>query len=296
MTLIEDAVPEWADYLTLVKNRSAATVRGYTGDVRAATEGITTVDQLTLTHMRAHLAAHQHLGKSTRARRVAAVKQFVRWCERQGWVDHAVEMERLAVPKQDGGMAVPHAEEDALALCDTAKSTALPTQSEARSWALVELLYGCGLRIEELVNLDLGDIDPGGLTLRVRSGKGDRDRVLPIGPNQLAPIMILMLVRQPSIPDDRALFLGDQGGRLSQRQARRIYQQACTDANITPLTPHALRHSCATDMLNHGADIRVIAEHLGHASLQTTQRYLHLATAKLYETVMAAHPREKVAA
>lgn len=294
--LISDAVEEWADYLTLVKNRSATTVRAYAGDLRKVSEDITTVDQLTLTHMRAHLAAHQDLGKATRARRVVSVKQFARWCAKQGWSDHAADLDRLAVPKQDRGMAVPHTEVDAITLCDTAKATALPTHAEARSWALVELLYGCGLRIEEVVNLDLGDIDPGSLTLRVRSGKGDRDRVLPIGPNQLAPIMILMLVRQPAVPEERALFLGGRGGRLSQRQARRLYQDACTAANITPLTPHALRHSCATDMLNHGADLRVIAEHLGHSSLQTTQQYLHIATEKLYETVMAAHPRERVAA
>lgn len=289
------ALDEYVDWLKWVKGRSDNTIRGYRHDLEQITEGLTQVDELTLAYMRAHLAATQHLSAATRQRRVASAKSFVRWASKQGYSRQAAGIERLVTPKSAKSMARPHSVEDAMSLCDTLRARALPSQMEANSWCLLELLYGLGLRIEEAVGINLQDIDVGGMKLRIL-GKGDKERALPFGPNQLAPIMILMLVRRPKNPDDPALFIGDKGGRLNQRQARRFYDEACEVAGVEKLHPHALRHSCATHMLEGGADIRFVAEQLGHSSLATTQRYLHLTAKRLMNVVNDCHPRAGEAA
>lgn len=224
---------------------------------------------------------------------ISAIKTFNKWCVRAGLTaDQSVQ--RLIPPKIPDTLVEPHSERDALALCNVIRDEAMPTREQVLPWAIVELLYGCGLRISELTGLDLADIDTQSMSLKVRGGKGDKDRVLPIGPQQLLPILMWLLVRDAD-DDQPALLTGVRGGRLDARQTRREYQQACHVAGVPPLHPHALRHSCATHMVDHGADIRFVGEFLGHESLTSTQRYVHVAIQRLVDEVRKAHPREKVA-
>lgn len=294
---IDEAINKFLEHLELVKGRSKNTISGYRGDLKNLTAGLQTVDQFTVDHVRAHLATIQHLSPSSRSRRVTVAKLFVERCEKMG-VSTGQRMERIGIPKIPQATPEFFTESDALKVVNTQKFQSLPTPAEARSWAIMELLYGAGLRVEELCGMDVESIDPGAMKIKVR-GKGSKDRVLPIGPQQLLPILVWLVVRKPKDTEETALFVGDRGSRINQRQVRRIVEEACKTAEVKPLSPHAFRHSCATHMIEGGADIRVVQEFLGHTSLDTTMRYTHVAMSRLIKVFQSAHPREahgKVAA
>lgn len=288
MTL-DDSIEQWLDHLLLVKGRSTSTVVGYRSDLRALTRGITHLDDFTLNHVRAMLAGAQDLSPATRARRVSAAKNFMKFTAARGW-SQGGSMHRLVGPKLPQKIAEHFEESETTQLLDGLKATALPDMIQARDWALFELIYGCGLRVEEAVSMDLNDLDPDAMKILVH-GKGDKHRALPIGPNQLAPLVLWLMVRTPAHESETALFLGPRGGRLDQRAARRALTQACEATGVRPLSPHALRHSCATHMVDGGADIRFVGEFLGHESLATTEKYVHVAMKRLVSVYQSAHPR-----
>lgn len=287
---MDEALTDWADHLTLVQGRSGNTVRGYLNDMRRLAEGITRVEDFTLTHVRSRLADLTHLAPTTRSRMVTSARLFAAHAVKRGWSDGG-QVDRLIAPRIPEKIPQVYSQGEALALCDGLKARALPSHDEALAWVLVELLYGCGLRIEEACSMDVHDVDAEGMKIRVR-GKGDKDRALPIGPHQLAAVTMWLMVH----PGGDALLVSASGVRLGQRQARRIFQKACTTTGVPVHTPHALRHSCATHMIEGGADIRVVAEHLGHTNLDTTQRYLHVAMSRLVDVYQSAHPRERITA
>jgi integrase/recombinase XerC len=167
------------------------------------------------------------------------------------------------------------------------------TPLAARDAALLELLYGSGLRVAELVALDVADVTPDRPLLRVL-GKGRKEREVPLGPPSREALRRYLVVRGrlgPTAGLD-ALFLNARGGRLSDRSVRRIVKRAgVVVALLKDLHPHALRHSFATHLLEGGADLRAIQEMLGHASLATTQRYTHLTVQQLMEIYESCHPR-----
>jgi integrase/recombinase XerC len=170
-----------------------------------------------------------------------------------------------------------------------------PTQSgwyHLRNRALLELLYGSGVRVSEAVSLDVPDIDLDERMVTVRQGKGRRDRVVPFGP----PAAQALRTWIDTMGGEGALFRNKHGGRLSARSARQIVRDAGVNNGIASVHPHALRHSCATHLLGAGADLRAIQEQLGHASLSTTQRYTHVDAAHLIEVYRGAHPRARRAA
>lgn len=169
----------------------------------------------------------------------------------------------------------------------------------ARDAAMLELMYGSGLRVSEVCGLDLHDLQ---LTessmVTVRGGKGSKDRIVPLGqPAQAA--LDAYLARRPELKhprtgdqDRQALFLNARGGRLTVRSVARLVDRGCLEAGTRArVSPHALRHSCATHMLDGGADLRAIQEILGHASLRTTQRYTHVSIDHLMKVYDTAHPR-----
>ncbi|MDU7524116.1 MAG: tyrosine-type recombinase/integrase, partial [Roseomonas mucosa] len=160
----------------------------------------------------------------------------------------------------------------------------------ARDNALFTLLYGAGLRISEALSLDVRDAPQPGGTLRIR-GKGDKERLVPVLPAVAAAIAESLRHRPGARPED-PLFIGARGGRLHDALARKLIQNHRRLAGLPEhATPHALRHSFATHLLGGGADLRVIQELLGHASLSTTQRYAAVDAAGLLETWRKAHPR-----
>jgi integrase/recombinase XerC len=161
---------------------------------------------------------------------------------------------------------------------------------------VLEVVYGSGLRVSEVVGLNLRDVDLRGCTARVR-GKGNKERIVPVGRSALAALERYLAVRPAlrhpvtGVQDDAALFLGRRGARLTVRQVQKLVALYGALATGRPdLHPHALRHACATHLLDGGADLRVIQELLGHASLSTTQRYTHLALDQVMKVYDRAHP------
>ena len=171
------------------------------------------------------------------------------------------------------------------------------TPSGARDIAMLEVLYGSGLRVSELVALNVADLELSQHTARIRHGKGGKERIVPLG-GKAEQALERYLRRRPEMrhpktraQDPSALFLNQRGGRLTARSVARLVDSASREANTrSPISPHALRHSCATHLLDGGADLRTIQEILGHASLSTTQRYTHVSIDHLMDVYDRAHP------
>ena len=157
--------------------------------------------------------------------------------------------------------------------------------------AVLEVLYGCGLRVSELSALDVEDLDLKQATLAVRKGKGGKERRVPMGPPAVRGLSA-WLEERPEV-DHRAVFLNTRNSRLSPRSIRRLLRRVGIASDNPGLHPHALRHSFATHLLGNGADLRGIQEMLGHASLSTTQRYTHVSVEGLREVYRRSHPHAR---
>ena len=180
------------------------------------------------------------------------------------------------------------------------RDSARVTAESQRNAAILELLYATGIRVAELVSMDIADIDFSNRTIKV-TGKGNKQRVVPFGlPAQRAletwleqgrPVLARTATDAVKSRAANALFLGARGGRIDQRIARDIVHRAAREAGVPDISPHALRHSAATHMLDGGADLREVQEMLGHSSLKTTQRYTHVSIEQLKNRYGQAFPR-----
>lgn len=295
---ITDATDRYAAYLADVRRLAPATVRAYRSDLHdlAATTGDVALTDVDLEQLREWLwtAAKRGDAKATLARRTAAVRGFFAWATEQGLV--AVDPGlRLVAPKR--GRSLPKvATADAMReLLDAARSTADEGEPLAlRDAAILEVLYGAGIRVAELCGLDLDDLDLARRTMRV-VGKGSKERVVPYG-GPAAHALDAYLVRgRPALGahDDagRAVFLGARGARIGPRAVYDLVARTVGPAVGGAAGPHALRHSAATHLLDGGADLRAVQELLGHASLGTTQIYTHVSAERLAAAYRLAHPR-----
>jgi site-specific recombinase XerD len=164
-----------------------------------------------------------------------------------------------------------------------------------RDRAILEVLYGSGLRRGECCRLDLGDVDLGEATLWVRDGKGRKDRVVPLSGRAVVALADYLRMNRPGLvqdPWERALFLSERGGRLCPSALARMVSKAARHAGLD-LSPHSLRHACATHLLKGGADVRLIQKLLGHKKLGTTSLYTQVTVLDLRDAVARAHPRER---
>lgn len=303
MAQLEAAIDDFADYALIVKGRSPATVKGYRSDLRTLVPFAGTFADFTLPTLRAWLAdaLRAGLARSTMARRTAAVRAFSTWAYERGHLDSDVAA-RLATPQVNRHLpdVVTPARAEQLVEAEINADAASP--EAARDRAMLELLYATGMRVAELTGLDTGDIDASRRLARV-TGKGNKQRVVPFGDNAAAAIDTWLARRgellnngagssaAASADATKALFLGSRGGRIDQRQVRRVVERAAQRTGDSDLSPHALRHSAATHMLEGGADLRVVQELLGHSSLQTTQIYTHVSAQRLKSVYDRAHPR-----
>jgi integrase/recombinase XerC len=227
---------------------------------------------------------HQGRGRAaaTLARHVAAIRTFYRWLLETGVVEKT-PTDDLQPPKVGRTLprhlSVPQAHE------------VVEEEPSPRDRALLEVLYGGGLRVGELVALDVPDVDLATAIVRIRRGKGGKERRVPLGPPAVAAVRA-WLAERPDAEDD-ALFVDRNGRRLSDRSVRRVVAKAGARAGVPDLHPHALRHTFATHLLDAGADLRGIQELLGHSSLSTTQRYTHVSVQGLLDVHRAAHPHAK---
>ena len=286
---MSEAIEDFCDYLTLVVGRSEATVRGYRSDLRHMADTIPKLTDFTLPNLRAWLGRAVEEGKSraTLARRTASVKSFSTWAVKNGLIG-GDEAARLVSPKVTRNLPRVLGEVQAGEFMGSAASGS--EDEFRRDSAILELLYATGMRVSELCGLDLGDVDHHRRMVRVL-GKGDKERMIPFGKAAADALEQWLQVRDQMAKVDDALFVGVRGGRIDTRQIRRIVERTAQVAGTDHLSPHSLRHTAATHLLDGGADLRQVQEMLGHSSLQTTQIYTHVSSQRLLEAFRQAHPR-----
>jgi site-specific recombinase XerD len=288
----EEILGEFERHLRAERNLSAHTVRAYLGDVTHLLEHVGTGAELDIHLLRGWLAA-QHaagLSRSTLARRTAAARSFTAYAHRRGILAQDPGL-LLGTPKSGRPLPKVLRRDEAAALLDGAPGGDEPQQLRDR--AVLELLYASGLRVGELCGLDVDDLDDGRRTVRVL-GKGAKERTVPMGIPAATAIDDWLRRGRPALAAPRggpALFLGARGGRLHPTIVRRVLHERLADGELTDLTPHGLRHSAATHLLEGGADLRSVQEILGHSSLATTQLYTHVSAERLKSTYRQAHPR-----
>jgi integrase/recombinase XerC len=276
-------------------------VRAYLSDVaglldHAGRLGISDVTALDLRTLRSWLARQQVTGRSrtTLARRATAVRVFTAWLARTGRIPVDVGAS-LRSPKPHQALPPVLRQDEARELIDAATRLADDgSPTGLRDVALLELLYATGVRVGELVGLDVDDVDRSRNVLRV-FGKGRKERTVPFG-NPAAAAVDTWLQRgrpQLAVPGaGAALFVGTRGRRIDQRAVRTLVHRRIADVEGAPdIGPHGLRHTAATHLLEGGADLRSVQELLGHASLATTQLYTHVSTDRLRQAYRQAHPR-----
>jgi integrase/recombinase XerC len=228
--------------------------------------------------------------KATMARKLATLRSFFKFLNKRNLTQNN-PMVSIRTPKQEKRLPKFMTEEQVSKLLTTPKDTDI---LGARDKAMLESMYSTGIRVSELIGLNLEDVDVAGAVIRVR-GKGKKERLAPMGQTALNAVAKYLTMRVNMVKDGAPagpLFINKHGKRLSTRSVRRKLDKYLTEAQLDPdISPHTLRHSFATHMLNHGADLRSVQELLGHQSLSTTQVYTHLTTNRLKEVYDAAHPR-----
>ncbi len=301
------------NYLEFEKNCSPHTVRNYTSDLRqylaflAAREIKTLeVDRLTVRSWLADL--QRKIGKNSAGRKVASVRGFYRYLLREGEIS-SNPMEEVSIPKAEKRLPKFFSVDDVFRLMEAPKpdkklvTKKLSTRKLAiRDRAILELLYSSGLRVSELTGLNISDINIRAEMIKVL-GKGNKERMIPLGGKAIEALSVYMEAKKtPNKPSknenedkaSEAVFLNYRGDRLTSRSVARIVEKYLRKAGVPGTgSPHTLRHSFATHLLDSGADLRGIQELLGHASLSTTQKYTHITTDKLMEVYDKAHPRAK---
>ena len=300
-------VEEWLSWLATEKGRAPSTLAAYRRDARRwwgwlADRGHTDLAGVGEADFEAWIAdlRARDLAPATVARAVVAARSLHRFLAGEG--RHGADPgAAVDTPRVPAGLPKPLAEGEVAALL-----AAVPGGDPVarRDRAILEVLYGTGIRISELVGLRLGDVDLESALLRA-FGKGSKERVVPVGRHALAALgdwlapggrPALVPERWARRGDADAVFLNRRGGRLSRQGAWLVVKRWGTEAGLGDrLTPHVLRHSCATHMLDHGADIRAVQELLGHASVSTTQVYTKVSTERLFAAYREAHPRARLA-
>jgi len=295
---MDEPIRAFIGFLRAEQRASPETLRNYASDLRQLHRFLLSrrlvsspIDPNSLSSdaVRAYLQWLDQKGNkpSSLARKLAAVRSFYRYLLRRGMVS-SNPVDGMRTPKQPKLLPRVLTKDDADALMTF---PAGQTVWSLRDRALLETLYSTGARVSELVALDIGDVrEPEGL-VRLQ-GKGRKERIVPIGEMALVAIRryrVSLPLRSSSVP--RALFCNQRGGRLTSRSVARIVTRYSSRLAGGAVSPHTLRHSFATHLLDEGADLRSIQEMLGHASLSTTQRYTHVATDQLLAVYDRAHPR-----
>lgn len=299
---LPEAVEAWLSWLAVERGRAPTTLSAYRRDVRAydrwrRRRGLD-LGEVATADLAGYVAAlrDEGLAPSTVKRRLVAVRSLHRFLVAEGLAagDPAAD---VAPPPVPDGLPKALAEDEVLALLDAVVGDDAVAR---RDRVVLEVLYGTGARIGELVGLSLGDVDLEAGLLRL-FGKGAKERVVPLGRHATSALLAwlgpggrdeLVPERWARRGDAEAVVLNQRGGRLSRQGAWGIVARHGRTAGLEGrLTPHVLRHSCATHMLDHGADIRAVQELLGHASISTTQVYTRVSPERLRAVVAAAHPR-----
>ena len=293
---MDGSVRAFLHHLNAERRRSAHTVRSYEHDLALYCRYLrevfgeeadpTGADPVRLRRYSAWLSG-QGYAASTVARRLASLRSFFRYLRRNGLIssDPAASLRN---PKQPRRLPRLLSVNEVIRLLDAIPGDTPPS---VRDRAMLETLYGGGLRVSELVGLNLDDLDFDQDLVRVR-GKGRRERLCPIGEMAASWLKGWISLRKAEIAGEKAVFLNQRGTRLTSRSVGRLLEAHLQQAGLSSAaSPHTLRHSFATHLLDRGADLRSVQELLGHRKLTTTQIYLHVTPERLLDIYQKAHPR-----
>jgi integrase/recombinase XerC len=293
---MHEELDQFTRYLATERNVSGHTLDAYRSDLeqfrdflcreRGADTRVDAVDHLLIRHYMALL--HKSHKKSSIGRKLAAIRAFFKYLLRLGKVVKN-PAELVSTPKKEKRVPFHLTIDEVIALVETPKGTEL---LPLRDRVILETLYSCGIRVSELTALDLTDLDLEEGLVRVM-GKGHKERIVPIGSYARKAISGYLAARG-NPPANAPLLLNVRGGRLTSRSVGRIVDKHILKlATVKKISPHTLRHTFATHLLESGADLRAIQELLGHASLSTTQKYTHVSIDRLMEVYDKAHPKAR---
>lgn len=323
----EEKLKAYEDFLAENQGLSQHTRTAYRGDVDQclhflSLRGVDSIEKVNTDLLRMWMAYEsRRLAKSSLARKIVAVRGFFAYAYVHG-LSHSDPAADLGTPRLPQTLPSVLTKKQASALMDKAeevyqtdrKEQSGRTAIDLRNDAIVELLYATGIRVAELVGLNTGDIDFSSRTVKV-TGKGNKQRVVPFGAPASHALQEWLNRGRPSLvrknsanrgstdgssagskknedrQDSEAVFVGSRGGRINQRQVRQVVHRLAAEAGVPDISPHSLRHSAATHLLDGGADLREVQEMLGHSSLATTQRYTHVSMEQLTRKYQQAFPR-----
>ncbi len=307
MPELQTAIDGYLTYLHVERGLSPATIRAYRADLvdfaaaRGVGRGWSSSAEVAIDYLAARTRRGRRndpgLAPSSLRRRAAALKGFYRFAYGEGLIPVDVAA-HLDLPRPSRLLPETLTVVEVERLLDAAGGEDDDLHG-LRDRALLELLYAAGLRIGEAVGLDREDLSTDGAFVRV-IGKGDKERLVPVGDVALdwlarwlaGPWPSLLALGHVALARGGPLFLGDRGGRLARQQAWAAVKRACSRAGLAErVSPHTLRHSFATHLLEGGADLRIVQELLGHASISTTQLYTHLTGERIRDVYSRAHPR-----
>lgn len=289
------ALDDFFAYMRDEKQLSIHTQTNYARDLAkfqkfCADKNINDLGKVTPANIRTAVAQlhRDGLGGKSLQRWLSSLRSFFLFCVRKKWMINNVA-DGITAPKSPKKLPKTLDVDQAIQFVEVEGDEFM----QQRDRALVELIYSSGLRLAELVALNLRDIDWGDAMLRVVAGKGDKSRILPIGSAAMIALKAWLPARKLFAPDtEQALFISRRGGRISHRAVQIRLQQLSTQQGMdTPVHPHMLRHSFASHMLESSGDLRLVQEMLGHASIATTQIYTHLDFQHLAKVYDRAHPR-----
>jgi len=290
-----DAFEKFIDYLKVERNASRYTVRNYDADLREffeflKSESIKSLDEVNKDVLRDYLYQLMENGfaRTSIARKLSAVRSFYRYLQREELVSVSPAA-TISSPKLDRKLPVFLSQEETARLVEAPDIT---KPAGMRDRAFLELLYASGLRVSELAGLDVSQVDRETKEIRVW-GKGDKERIVLMGDPAARALTTYLEQGRPKLNKrgDPAVFLNQDGGRLTVRSVQSLVQYYAKSVGIDKdVHPHTVRHTFATHLLNGGADLRVVQELLGHASLSSTQIYTHVSKAQAKKVYLAAHP------
>jgi tyrosine recombinase XerC len=284
-------IEKFIRYLEIEKNYSPHTMLNYRLDLEDFSRfaGETPTEKIDYLSLRKYLAALKQRNLSPRSigRRISALRSFFKFLTREGYLKYNPAL-AVSSPKLDKRLPSCMTEEEVVNLIEASFITEEKDERGLRDRAILETFYSTGMRISELVSLNLQDFDFIGGVVKVM-GKGKKERLAPIGEFAIASLREYLKARRK---ESTAVFLNKNGKRITTGGVRDIVDKYIKRAGIKPgVSPHTLRHSFATHLLNRGADLRTVQELLGHTNLSTTQIYTHLTTEKLKSVYDKAHPR-----
>lgn len=287
---LRNLIARFLQTLTVEKDASEHTLRAYEEDLKEfllfCQKDITEIDNLDTRDFLSSLHL-KGLKKTTIARKLAAIRSFFKFLHREGYVT-VNPVKLVSTPKIPRLLPNFLDVDDAVALMEAPVGTGF---APARDKAILELLYSSGLRVSELTGLNVNDVDIKSMVVRAK-GKRKKERIVPIGSKALQALQDYLIERALVKKQSDAVFLNNRGGRLTDRSVRRIVDKYSRAVSVKGhVSPHTLRHTFATHLLQSGADLRSIQELLGHVSLSTTQKYTHTDLSHLMEVYDNAHPR-----